>query len=26
VAFMEVGNRAILTRDATKLMGINVGS
>jgi quinol monooxygenase YgiN len=26
VAFMEVGNRAILTREATKLTGINVKS
>jgi quinol monooxygenase YgiN len=26
LAFMEVGNRAILTRDATKLTGINVTS
>ena len=26
VAFMEVGNRAILTRDATKLTGINIKS
>ena len=26
VAFMEVGTRAILTRDATKLTGINIKS
>jgi (4S)-4-hydroxy-5-phosphonooxypentane-2,3-dione isomerase len=26
VAFMEVGNRAIVTREATKLTGINVKS
>ena len=26
VAFMEVGNRAILTREATKLTGVNVKS
>jgi (4S)-4-hydroxy-5-phosphonooxypentane-2,3-dione isomerase len=26
LAFMEVGNRAILTRDVTKLTGININS